>query len=46
MSKYNYETHSVIKVVCTKDGEFVTTVTNSNRLKEYKNSNYIILDII
>ena len=46
MSKYNYETHSVIKVVFTKDGDFVTTITNSNRLKPYKNSNYIILDII
>jgi len=46
MSKYNYETHSVIKVVFTKDGDFVTTVTNSNRLKPYKNSKYIILDII
>ena len=46
MSKYNYENHSIIKVVFTKDGDFVTTVTNINRLTPYKNSNYIILDII
>jgi len=43
---YSYKASGIIKIVFTKKGKFVATVTNCNRLKEYKNSNYIILDII
>jgi hypothetical protein len=43
---YAYKASGIIKIVFTKKGKFVATVTNSNRLKDYPKTKYDIIEII
>jgi hypothetical protein len=43
---YAYKASGIIKIVFTKDGQFVTTIMSQKQLKNYPSAKYDIVEII